>query len=168
MPTGPVPPDLYSAHDEGPFRRCSDCGADLSSADAIHLIGRVFRDGEVIFEYALCLPCVIKLYQQYSEESKANLAAYFAQEAPPPPDCTRWCHRCGCHGEGLADEQAIEGLAMGGILLGHPIVICAECSAGAERVLSKKTREAFDDFVRRVAPMLPADVDIPSPVIAIA
>ncbi len=167
LPAGPVPPDFHSTHDEGPFSRCSDCGAPLGGQDALHLIGKVWRDGDVIFEYALCSGCVIGLYEQYSEESKRNLSEYFAQVAPPRDDGAPQCHRCGQSGEVLANEHSAEAMAMGSTLLGTPIRVCAACTEGAEKVLSKQTRKVFDDFVRRVAPLLPEDVGIPSPVLAL-
>ena len=166
-PSGPLPPGFYSAHDEGPFEACSDCGSPVISPAAVHLIGKVWKESDVIFEYALCMSCVMKLYLQYSEESKRNLAEYFAMEAPPPEDGSPHCGRCGRTGEDLTEEYSAEVLASGSTMLGRPIRICGACSDGAEAVLSKKTREAFDDFVRRVAPHLPEDVGIPSPVLAL-
>ena len=29
----PIPPELFSAYHEGPFQRCSDCGASLEAPE---------------------------------------------------------------------------------------------------------------------------------------
>jgi hypothetical protein len=167
LPSGPVPPDLRSAYHEGPFPSCSDCGRPFGDDDAEpHLIERVFRGGESIFEYALCLPCALLLMSQYSEESKRNLESYFAERlAPDAPEGS--CDRCGLSGDSLEEERTVAGAAMSGSLLGRTLVICGGCADGAEAVLSKKTKEAFDAFVRRVCPTLPADVDVPAGVLTL-
>lgn len=167
LPSGPIPPELRSAFHEGPFPACSDCGAPFASDDAApHLVERVFRDGEAIFEYALCLRCALALFEQYSEESKRNLEAYFGERLAPDaaPDA---CARCGRDGPELEAERTVAGAAFGDVLLGRVLTICGPCADGAEAVLSKKTKEAFDAFVRRVCPTLPADADIPAGVLSL-
>jgi hypothetical protein len=162
----PVPPELHSAHDEGLFQRCSDCGASVQSPEALHLIGKSWRDGEVVFEFALCMTCALSLFSQYSEESKRNLEAYFQ-----PMEALRSglsaCVRCGRSGAALEEEKNIEALAMGGMLLDEPILVCGPCADGAEAVLSKKTKEVFGAFVHRVCPTLPADIDLPAPIFSL-
>jgi hypothetical protein len=162
----PVPPELFSAKDEGPFKTCSDCGASLEAPDALHLIGKSWRDGEVIFEFALCMGCGLTLFSQYSEESRRNLEEYFRPLSGSGGGATA-CVRCGRSGPELEREKNLEGLAMGGMLLDQPILICGPCAEGADAVLSKKTREAFDDFVRRVCPSFPSDAELPAPVFSL-
>lgn len=166
-PAGPVPPDLWSAHDEAPFQRCSDCGCALQTPQALHLIGKSWKDGEVVFEFALCMTCGLALFAQYSEESKRNLAAYFVPLPGVGPGRLEACFRCGASGAALSDEKSIEGVALGGMLVDDPILVCGPCTDGAEKVLSKKTKEAFDDFVRRVCPTVPEGVDLPAPIFSL-
>ena len=93
------------------------------------------------------------------------------EEEPRPPTSCRSrasrrrgstaCFRCGASGEALGEERSVEAVAIGATLIDEPILVCGPCSDGAEQVLSKKTKEAFDSFVRRVCPTLPADVDLP-------
>lgn len=166
LPSGPVPPELDSAYHEGPFPRCSDCGGDFTAGGEPRLIERVFRNGEPIFEYALCLACALGVFAEYSEESKRNLEAYFGERLRPdaPPGA---CDRCGRSGPELEQERTVAGAAMDDRLLGRVMTICGVCTDGAEAVLSKKTKEAFESFVRRVCPTLPADVDIPAGIFAL-
>jgi hypothetical protein len=159
--SSPIPRELFSAHDEGPFRNCSDCGAPLQAPPTLHIIGKCWRDGEVVFEFALCMNCGVALFTQYSEESKKNLAAYFTPLPGVEASGLEGCFRCGAKGEALGDERSVEAVALGATLIDAPILVCGPCSDGAEKVLSKKTKEAFDSFVRRVCPTLPADVDLP-------
>jgi hypothetical protein len=165
LPAGPVPPALDSAFHEGPFPCCSDCGRAFSEDDGPRLVERVFRHGEAVFEYALCVPCALRLFSEYSEESKRNLETYFEERlAPDAPEGA--CDRCGRSGAELDAERTVAGAALGDMLLGRLMVICGPCADGAESVLSKQTKEAFENFVRRVCPTLPADVDIPAGVFA--
>jgi hypothetical protein len=164
LPSGPVPPDLYSAFHEAPFPACSDCGRKFGGEDDLYVVERVFRNGEAIYEYALCLRCSQALFEQYSEESKRNLEAYFAERLDPTAG-EGACERCGRRGPELDEERTVAGAVFGDRLLGKRMVVCGPCADGAETVLSKKTKEAFEDFVRRVCPTLPADVDVPVGVI---
>jgi hypothetical protein len=156
-----IPPELHSALADGPFRVCSDCGVSLLAPDLAHLIGKTWNDGEVIFEFALCMTCALALFSQYSEESKKNLEAYFMPLDRVERSGLTACVRCG-RTDGLAAERHVEAVAHGDMLLDDPILICAPCAEGAEAVLSKATKEAFDRFARRVFPTLPADVDLPA------
>jgi hypothetical protein len=163
----PIPRELWSEHDEAPFKSCSDCGASLQEDGALHVIGKAWRDSEVVFEFALCLQCSVALFSQYSEESKQNLAKYFVPLEGVTPSGVEACFRCGRTGEGLSEERSVEAVAFGASLADEPIAVCGPCTDGAEKVLSKKTKEAFDDFVRRVCPTLPADVDLPAPIFSL-
>ncbi|HYC78493.1 MAG TPA: hypothetical protein VEI02_12775 [Planctomycetota bacterium] len=165
LPSGPVPPELHSAYHGGPFPACSDCGGELDAREEPYLVERVFRDGEAVFEYALCFTCAARLFEEYSEESKRNLDAYFAERLAPAAVAGA-CDRCGRHGAELEEERTQAGAVLGGYLLGRLITICGPCADGAEAVLSKKTKEAFERFVRRVCPTLPADVDVPAGVLS--
>lgn len=166
-PFGPLPPDLHSAHDEGPFQRCSDCGTSLQEPPTLHVISKAWRDAEVVFEFALCMRCGLALFSQYSDESKWNLEAYFVPLQGVEPRGLENCYRCGASGAGLGDERSVEGIALGASLLDKPILVCGPCADGAEKVLSKKTKEAMDDFVRRVCPTVPEGADIPTPILAL-
>jgi hypothetical protein len=164
---GPIPPELHSAHDEGPFQKCSDCGCPLQTPEALHLIGKSWRDGEVVFEFALCMGCGLSLFSQYSEESKANLNAYFVPLPGVEPGGLEACYRCGASGAALSDEKSLEAIALGSELVDDPILVCGPCTDGAEKVLSKKTKEAFDEFVRRVCPTVPEGADLPVPIFSL-
>jgi hypothetical protein len=163
----PIPPELFSTHDDAPFRLCSDCGGELSAAGSPHVIGKSWRDGEVVFEFALCMRCALVLFSQYSEESKRNLEDYFRTVHENRRSGLSTCARCGREGAELLREKNVEALAASAALLDEPIVVCGPCSDGADRVLSEKTRESLDDFMRRVCPTLPADIDLPAPIFSI-
>jgi hypothetical protein len=163
-----VPPELHSAYLEGPFRQCSDCGGSIESPDALHLIGKSWRGGDVVFEFALCMTCALSLFAQYSEESKRNLEAYFRPlSRGPGATGLSACVRCGNAPGDENDERNVEAIAMGGVLLDEPILVCGPCADGAEAVLSTRTKEVFDAFARRVCPTLPADIDLPAPIFSL-
>jgi uncharacterized protein with PIN domain len=163
----PIPPELFSEHDEAPFSRCSDCGGSLDATASPHVIGKTWRDDEVVFEFAICMACATVLYSGYSEESKARLADYFGPVAEALRGGWTSCARCGRGGADTAAERSVEAVALGRDLVAEPIMICGPCADGADAVLSEATRNSLDDFMRRVCPTLPADLDLPAPVFSI-
>jgi hypothetical protein len=165
LPSGPLPESLHSAFHEGPFPSCSDCDRSFLGGDELHVVERVFRGGEPIFEYALCFDCALRLLSEYSEESKEALERYFTETTAPDDAPEGACDRCGRPGTADDDERCVAGAAIGGTQLGKTTIVCGPCAEGADAVVSKKTRESFDAFMRRVAPTLPADVDLPAGVL---
>ena len=113
------------------------------------------------------MTCALSLFAQYSEESKKNLDAYFRPRRAGRPVGPRPASDAPSAAPGPEEERNVEAIAMGGMLLDEPILVCGPCADGAEAVLSKKTKEAFDDFARRVCPTMPADVDLPAPIFSL-
>ena len=78
-----IPKTFYSFIDEKPFENCADCGKGLLNNNTEYLIERVYRNhkeyktSEVIFDYAICMDCAMRLHQEMSNESKQKLQQFF-------------------------------------------------------------------------------------------
>ena len=77
-PTTPIPKIFHSLEADGPFQQCLQCGSNLFNGQ-LYMIERVFRDAEPIIEYALCQPCVQKLSEELSADSRHAITVYFQE-----------------------------------------------------------------------------------------
>jgi hypothetical protein len=190
-----IPRILHSIQTGAPFLSCIDCGAALSLTGQPYGVEKVLRNGEVVFEYAICTNCTFALMREFSKESLARMADYvekmrrelcepdaedldrflralegddtFAGVDPELRESPDHCHRCGRTGSEFEDEHTVVGMLTGSKLVTGISTICAKCTDGMEDVLSKHTRESHDDFVRRNFPGVPAGIDIPVGVLSI-
>lgn len=184
-PGSGVPRMLHSTYSGRPFDTCVDCGAQLLNTWTPYAVEKVVRQGEVVLEFAICVDCQIVILREFSEESIERIREYTAgvtdqtdeidrvllalgQEtadglgAPPPPDSEPdRCQRCGAEGEDYADEHSVGGILVGDRLIASVSSLCGKCTDGLDEVLSRKTREAHDDFINRNFPGVPAELDLP-------
>lgn len=185
-----IPPILHSVYANGPFKSCVECETDLAETGLPYAIEKVVRNGEVVFEYALCSSCTMTLVQEFSEESLENIRQYLESEpdaidplvfermawamhgsddeadtgdGPPPlpPQIVDRCRRCGRGDDRFEGEHTVMGLLVGRQLITNINTICGACTEGMEEILSQKTRDLHDDFIERNFPGVPANLDIP-------
>jgi hypothetical protein len=187
LPDDEVPAILHSVQNGRPFTACVDCGAGLLAGEAPYAVEKVIRQGEVVFEYAICAECTKNQMRSFSEESLGRVSQYLQAgphsldhqmlesfflvqtrpglrngeilELTSPVD---HCHRCGRVGTSFAEEHTLMGLLHGHRLQSGLMTLCSGCTEGADAVLSHKTREAHEDFVRTHFPGVPAGVDLPA------
>jgi hypothetical protein len=153
----PVPPLLHSAFSEAPFRSCSVCGEDLLASSVPYQVQKVWRHGQVVFEMAVCARCGARLLREFSQESMARMQDFVTQRYRPNLPIAV-CHFCGAIIP--ADGEYEIGAACSGSLLLKPvIVVCAACNSGLQEKLSRKTREAWGDFVERNFPGVPSEME---------
>jgi len=156
-PTGPIPEDLHSAYERGPFRACVHCGEVLTDG-RVYEIQKVFRGTEVVFEMAVCHSCGESLSREFSEESLERVQTFLVNNFKPSTKAEH-CNFCGFP-RGLFENYTLLGACRASSLLVPSIVICNDCSEKLQEVLSKKTRDANDDFIRDHFPGVPADLDL--------
>ncbi len=180
-----VPPILHSVYECGPFESCVDCGTGLLDTWTPYAVEKVIRQGEVVLEFAICVACQMLILREFSEESIERIREYTAgtfdptdeidrilqvlgQEdqdglgtSPNPAQDPDRCQRCGAQDEAYADEHSIGGILIGDRLIANVSSLCGKCSDGLDEVLSRKTREAHDDFIERNFPGIPAELDLP-------
>lgn len=185
-----VPRSLFSAETGRPFSTCVDCGTDLAATGMPYGIEKVVRNGEVVFEYAICTRCTFDLAKEFSKESLERMASWVdarrdALVEPDPDDFAAFihavesggsltqrelaagndpgthCQRCGRIGDDFREEHTVVGILVGGKVIAPVNAICGRCTDGVDEILSQKTREAHDGFVRDRFPGVPADLDLP-------
>jgi hypothetical protein len=152
----PVPRELWSVYEEGPFRKCVVCSAPLG--DRLHQIEKAFRGTEVIFEMAVCRACAEKFGQEMSEESRAVLREFGRRMAAARvPE--GHCRSCSKPPEEIPDHS-LAAVCDGEWLIGPMLVICSPCGERLLERLSSKTKGRRQDFLRDNFPGVPADLDL--------
>lgn len=159
-PGSEIPALLHSVYEGGPFRACSVCTGGLEDAAVVYEIQKVLRGSETVFEYAVCQACGMKLLQAYSKESVQAITTFFEERFRPDGTVSR-CHFCGRERSDGLQEVSILALCSGPFLATPPAVICSACSEDLNEKLSKKTREAYGDFLNDHFPGIPAEWELP-------
>lgn len=183
-----IPPLLHSTQTGTPFQHCIECETELLGSWTPYAIEKIFRQGEVIFEYAICAACIGSIAREYSAESIENIREYLAgtsfdegaeidrllrafgqvtedglaATADPvehsPPDA---CQRCGNRDSEFVEERTIAVLMVGDRVATDVSALCGACTEGIDAVLSQKTRDVQGDFIVRNFPGVPAGLDLP-------
>lgn len=172
-PRGAIPP-LFRDHEGGVFRRCLECEVDLVASGDPYFIEKAFRTypgfgtSDTIFEYAVCLPCMERLYESYSKESRRAIEEYFysnrtflersmgrliSVEEGLDDDLGEWIGTCALSGRPVTEleEYQIAALCVGEeLVLSHlPWLISGEAIDGLLGLLSNETIDQLDDFSGR-------------------
>jgi hypothetical protein len=104
------------------------------------------------------------LIKQFSEESLRRITEYLEEDGGfslGGDDDLGHCHRCGRNGSDFEAEHTVMSMLIGSRVLFGVSTLCSACSDGIDEVLSQKTREVHEDFVRRNFPGVPDNLDIP-------
>ncbi len=157
---GPIPPEFHSLEFDGPFRNCIDCDRFLVFTQ--YLIEKIYVNGEVIYEYALCVECAGKLRQELSTESRKAIKRYLRRHRVVKQTLES-CGCCGLPREELPSYQII-GQFSGEEMLNWnlPMLICESCVEDLAEHLSKQTRDRLDGFLDEHFPG-PPEMDVPIP-----
>jgi hypothetical protein len=156
-----IPEELYSEYEERPFKVCTRCGETLADFEEGFQVAKVFRAGEAVFEYALCLPCHSSMQEEFSEETKIAMENFFSEHAKAHLGI-RTCAICEVDRADLPeDEYALTGIC-GGELMMQGVMFCAPCIEQTNELVSKKTRDVWSKFIDENFPGVPADA-LPDP-----
>lgn len=159
-----LPEELHSSYSGEPFATCIECERPLQNPSSPHLIQKVRRDGEVIYEFALCMPCAERTDEGMSEESRRNVQRWFEENTLAGIGRDR-CNICG---EARDDEEhVVVAMAVGGGIVGGGHAFCSKCTEQLEAILSEPTRRQMEDFTRRNFPGVPENIGLPSGVFAL-
>ena len=161
----PIPKIFHSFFHEGMFSRCSVCDISLLKEGVSYYIEKAYNKGEVVFEYAMCNECRVSMETYISEESQMAIFNYFFEHFDAMKEHAEllekfdnsvkpWLETCLLTGR-RRDETAcyqICGECNGPSLVVSflPFMISSEATEEMQGLLSKKTRENFDGFVREV------------------
>ena len=162
----PIPRDFHSLENDGLFKKCLKCEADLLDSGQPYLIERVFVQQEPIIEYAMCERCVLKSQEELSAESRQAVTEYMLANLDVgrrldrladwsergANDAAELMDRCLFSGTPADDcrEKQIAAWCVGDRMrVDHvfPLMISGLAIEELNGVLSEKTRGWMNDFV---------------------
>ncbi len=161
---------FWPMYGKRPFETCVVCQKSLFDASEPYLIERAFRIEEPIFEYAMCWACRQKCGQGISPKSTQRIVAHIEEHVDFEARAERlidvgsenvapWLQRCLLTKADRSEcrDYQITALAYQDRLLlgGMPLLISSEAAEQLQRLFSKQTREAMDDFTEQFLGMPP-------------
>jgi len=158
----PIPRELYSEYEDRPFRCCTRCGEGLQDYENGYKVSKVFKDGEVIFEYALCFDCLDRMMEESSEESIQRLADFQNERIRPDVEGTYECALCESNRDTMRRQEFALVAACQALNLLESHLICIDCMEEMSSLVSEKTRNEWNRFVEENFPGVPADF-MPTP-----
>ncbi len=169
LPSEPIPEVLFSFYEDRPFKSCTRCGESLSDFPDGYKVSKNFKKGEVIIEYALCMPCVERMLNEASDESKRVLQQFqeerYREDVSGFDDCAL-CEKTQMTARG--EEFGLTGICQG-LNMFDSAMICIECMEEMSEVISDETRGKWNRFREENFPGVPGDFepmpDKPTPVL---
>ena len=156
-----LPEVFHSFTEEGPFPKCTLCTEPLLEDGTLYLIHKAFHRSEVIFEYAMCLPCRAKMQEELSTDSLEHINRYMNQfhiedrnEQLLEEYGTKvapWISHCLISGKPIEGEDEYHYYAFCDgpdlVFNGLPMALAGGVDEELNELLSQKTRERLDGFV---------------------
>lgn len=163
-----IPREFHSFSQERAFSHCISCNVNLLENNTQYLIEKAFRrypgfdTQDVIFEYAMCLPCAARMRQEMSVESMRNIQQFFDERVDfygrrqellyeHGMNHEAWLDRCIVTGrpKSALEEYQIYGHCQGDRFLFSylPYLISNEAVEMMSELLSEKTRGEIDRFI---------------------
>ncbi|PCJ67135.1 MAG: hypothetical protein COA58_02115 [Bacteroidetes bacterium] len=162
-----VPKFFYEFDTEAPFENCSFCNDSLDRFDK-YAVEKVFKQNkvlnksEIVYEYAICWGCATEMGADISDDSRKAITQLFSEHndnllmkleylhSTEKYNIESWIERCSLTGKEirLCDEFSVSGVIEGNKLVYEhsPMVVSDEFMKKLQGVLSKETKEAFDDL----------------------
>lgn len=152
----PVPKDLYSDYTDEAFRACTRCGESLKDFPGGYQISKAWKNGECVFEYALCDHCRSALMEEFSKESKQRLADFQEKHVNFDGGLEK-CSVCGtprsAHNQ---SDFVLTGVCEGDHML-HGLMVCGKCGEQTQELLSTHTKDTWRRFREENFPGPPGD-----------
>ena len=163
-----IPHTFHSDHTESLFSTCLGCDGSLLDEGTDYVIEKAYRTypnydaRDTIFEYALCIKCLVELQQQMSKESLQRIQSYFerhvdfasrfsAQNLDSVSDIHKRIDTCIIKGTPIeeSNEYQLFGLFQGTkmLLSFFPYAIGGKAMDEIAALLSNKTLGEIDGFM---------------------
>lgn len=161
----PIPKIFYSFFHEGLFPNCTVCETPLLHDGVSYYIEKAYNKGEVVFEYAMCNDCRCSMEDAISEESQMAIFNYFFEHFDVMKEhadlisqfdnsVKPWVEKCLLSGRKRDEIDCYQICAECDgpnlVVSFLPFMISSEVTEEMQGLLSKKTKESFDGFVRDV------------------
>jgi hypothetical protein len=154
----PIPEVLHSFYEDRPFRTCTRCGESLIHFEEGFRISKNFRLGETILEYAMCMPCLTRMIDEMSEESKQRHAEYQAKHYRGVSGFDE-CALCEETRVGVRDgEYGLIGVCQGEHM-SDSAMICVHCMETMAELMSEQSRRTWERFREENFPGVPCDLE---------
>lgn len=161
----PIPEIFWSFETGKPIRHCKLCGCDLQEPGTNYFIEKAFKNGETIFEHALCFSCYTACQESMSEDSRLRIRDYFAERvdmdarqekymASFGTDSEKWISHCMVKGFPIreVDEYQLYGFCIDKDLIfsGAPYAICGDVIEEILELLSAETLGVMYDLSQKL------------------
>ncbi len=173
----PIAPAFFNSETKAPFEQCADCGKSLLEDDCHYFVEKAvknyveYKTQEIIFEYAICEPCMSQAFNVLSEESKQSLMEYLYAQNPPArvvnpeeDDASYLIENCMVKGTSIGQdvEYQIQGEFIGDrMVVGRmPVAVGFQAINEMSEVLSEKTKDDLEDFINKIRPVPPELEDL--------
>lgn len=163
----PIPEEFYSFSSGKPFIECISCNKELIQSGEPYVIEKAIRKykgykaQDVIFEYAMCMQCAIKMQQEMSEESMQKITQFFSNNLDfeklnqrrfgAEVDSQRAIQHCLITGDDRNDieEYQIYAQCKGTNLISGttPYMVSGAALEEVSELLSEKTKDELDGFI---------------------
>ena len=185
--SSPIPSFFYSFDTNAPFNQCTLCNEDFQK-NSTYFIEKIFKQNlvlnksEIVYEYAICESCASSMSSEISEKSKLAINKLYGEHREnlfrkldylhrtEKYTIDSWVDRCSMTGKEvrLCNEYAVSGIIENGCLVYEhtPIVISDDFVIKIQEVLSKETKDTFNDFKKQITDGSPSVEDLifsPSP-----
>lgn len=155
-----IPRFFHSLEFDEPFQKCLTCEGQLNEISNPYTITKVFRGPECVFEYAMCIPCRIKMAEKLSEDSRQHMKDFFdknehihtrAERLADRENFAEWLEECATCRMPISklEDYSTACMAFGDeLIFDHfPLSVCSKCECEMQSKLSKSSREEWDRFV---------------------
>ena len=151
-----IPNEFYNFDSGQPFSTCLVCNESLLDPPKQYMVEKTIRrypemdHEDIIYEYAICLECIMKQQEFISEESKQSIAQYMSN-VKVTGEVDELPRQCVIHGTSKEEmrEYMIQGLFFGDTQNTQmPYILLGEKAINEiQEVLSQKTRDGMDGFM---------------------
>lgn len=169
MKDGKIPKEFYSYDTGKPFKKCMICQEDLIDPPKHYIVEKSIKrypemdHTDVIYEYAMCMGCVMKQQEFISQESLQNMMEYMQnlnfnikirmEMKEEEVEDEKIPTTCSVHQTSVEDmtEYVIQGTFKGNQRdTSIPMLLFgSDALEEMQELLSYKTREGMDDFMDR-------------------
>lgn len=164
----PIPKELHSSDNGKMFDHCLVCDKFLLEDGTPYMIEKAVRQipemkvTEVIFEYAMCMTCAMRMNESLSKESRERIQAYFARHAnfearrasllkSNKLEIRPWLQECVIKKTPVSESREYQIVAQCDgqhLLFTHsPFAISLEAMDEITNLLSEKSLGEIDDFM---------------------
>lgn len=159
-------PSIFKSHVGEYFEQCISCNTYLLAPGTPYMIEKAIKKypgyeaTDVVFEYAMCMDCALKMRGELSKESLANIQQYFEArvdlrqrqaELEGENNPQHWLSHCIITGKPMADlhEYQVYAFCNGKDinLSGMPYMLSGEAAEEMSELLSEKTKGEIDRFI---------------------